>query len=154
MDDARTPLPDVAFLDTFFDVVIPPSEDGRLPGAGSIGVTAEVLARIAADPVLGAAVQEGLRAVYDAALERDAGGFAAMSAEARVALVEAQLAAHPMLIVGTVLHLYQAYYQHPRVLEGLGEPPRPPFPEGYDLEPTDPHLLEKLRQRARAAGSV
>jgi hypothetical protein len=55
-----------------------------------------------------------------------------------------------MLMLGIGLHLYPAYYQHPRVLEGLGEPPRPPFPDGYDLEETDPQLLEKLRDRQRA----
>jgi hypothetical protein len=54
-----------------------------------------------------------------------------------------------MLMIGVVVHLYQAYYQHPKVLEALGEPPRPPFPEGYALEPTDPQLLEALRTRAR-----
>lgn len=31
----------------------------------------------------------------------------------------------------------------------LGEPPRPPFPEGFEVEPTDEELLERLRARKR-----
>ena len=72
-----------------------------------------------------------------------------MPAEARLELVQAQAKAHPMFMVGIARHLYPAYYQHPRVLEGLGEPPRPPFPEGFEVEATDPQLLAKLRPRTR-----
>jgi hypothetical protein len=54
-----------------------------------------------------------------------------------------------MLMLGMGLHLYPAYYQHPRVLAGLDEPPRPPFPEGYALEETDPQLMQSLLNRRR-----
>lgn len=151
MNDTPTPLSDLAFLNAFFDVAIPPSRDGRMPGAGSLGLNATLAGALAADPILGAAVQAGLQAVRDAALARDPAGFAALSPQARREVVDAQLAAHPMLMIGVVVHLYQAYYQHPRVLEGLGVPPRPPFPEGYDLEDTEPELLAKLQTRRRDA---
>ena len=72
-----------------------------------------------------------------------------MAPQAGVKVVEAQLAAHPFLIMGILRHLYPAYYQHPQVLEGIGEPPRPPFPEGFDVEATDAELLEKLRARRK-----
>jgi hypothetical protein len=148
MTTTTTPLRDPAFMQAFFEVVIPPSDDGKLPGAGALGVTADVAAKLEADPMLGPFVQAGLQAVHDAAVARDPAGLSGLPPQVRVEVVEAQLAAHPMLMIGVALHLYQAYYQHPRVLEGLGEPPRPPFPEGYDLEETDPRLLEKLRSRA------
>jgi hypothetical protein len=147
MSDTPTPLRDPAFMEAFFDVAIPPGEDGKLPGAASLGVTAGVAGRLEADPVFGPPVLAGLQAVYDAALARDPAGFVGLPPGAQREVIEAQGAAHPMLMVGVVLHLYQAYYQHPRVLEALGEPPRPPFPEGYPLEDTDPHLLENLRAR-------
>jgi hypothetical protein len=51
---------------------------------------------------------------------------------------------------GVTSHLYLAYYQHPTVLAGLGEPARPPFPEGFEVEETDEELLEKLRERGRS----
>ena len=48
-------------------------------------------------------------------------------------------------LVAVARYLYPAYYQHPLVLESLGEPPRPPFPEGFEVESSDPELLAKLR---------
>lgn len=149
MTDTPTPLRDPAFMEAFLDLVIPSSDDGRMPGAGRLGMVADLAARLEADQAVGPSVHAGLLAVRDAALARDPAGFAALPSHVRAEVVEAELAAHPMLMMGLALHLYQVYYQHPRVLEGLGEPPRPPFPEGYDVEETDPQLLEKLHARRR-----
>jgi hypothetical protein len=136
-------------MEAFLNAVIPPSSDGRMPGAGVLGVAAELAGAIEGDVRLGPLVQAGLLGVYQAAIERDPHGLPALSAPARVEVIQGQLAAHPVLMMGVARHLYPAYYQHPRVLEGLGEPARPPFPEGYDVEPTDPRLLDRLRQRQR-----
>ena len=76
----------------------------------------------------------------EAALERDPAGFAALSSDERLEVVESQLKAHPALMNGITRHLYLAYYQQPTVLAGLGEPPRPPFPEGFEVEQTDSQL--------------
>jgi hypothetical protein len=149
MTDTPTPLRDPAFMQAFLDLVIPPGGDGKLPGAGSLDLAVDMAGRVEADPMLGPFVQAGLQAVHDAALVRDPSGLAALPPPAGAEVIESQLAAHPMLMIGVALHLYPAYYQHPRVLAGLGEPPRAPFPEGYDLEPTDPQLLQKLLDRRR-----
>ena len=150
MSDTTSAARDSAFLQAFLDSVIPPGEDGKLPGAGAIGLGEGMAERLEADAALGPLVLAGLAAVRDAALERDPGGLVALSPQARAEVIESQLAAHPMLMLGMGFHVYPAYYQHPRVLEGLGAPGRTPFPEGYDLEPTDPALLEKLLARRRA----
>lgn len=149
MSDTPDLLRDAAFFEAFLDVVIPPAEHRNLPGAGSLGVAEALADRIAADPMLGGAVRAGLQAVHDVALERDAGGFVALAPAERAAVVQSQAAAHPALMFGVAAHLYQAYYQHPRVIGALGLPARTPFPEGYPLEPTDPALLESLRRRQR-----
>lgn len=141
--ETPTPLRDPAFMQALLDVVIPPSRDGKMPGAGGLGLGATLADQIEADAMLGPVVLSGLQAVRDAALARDPAGFAGLSPEARTAVVEAQ----SWVMLGIVRYLYPAYYAHPRVLEGLGEPPRAPFPEGYEVEPTDPALLEKLRAR-------
>ena len=147
MTDPTTPLRDAAFMEAFLDLVIPPSDDGRMPGAGGLGIASELADKVEADHAVGRLVQAGLKAVDDAALARDPAGFSGVPLHVRVEIVDAQLGTHPMLMLGLSRHLYEAYYQHPRVLEGLGEPPRAPFPEGYDLEETDPQLLEKLLAR-------
>ena len=147
MTDSTTPLRDSAFMRAFLDLVVPPSADGKMPGAGNLGIASGVADQLEADAMLGPLVQAGLQAVHTAALAADVKGFVALSPDDRLSVVEEQIAAHPLLMMGLARYLYPAYYQHPRVLEALGEPPRPPFPEGYDVEPTDPQLLAKLRPR-------
>ena len=154
MTDIQNPLHDSAFMQAFLDVVIPPSGDGKMPGAGSLGLGATVAAALEGDPMLGPVVMAGLQAVRDAAIARDPGGLPGLSPDARVEVVKAQLESQSWLMLGVARYLYPAYYQHPRVLEGLGEPPRPPFPEGYEIEATDPQLLGKLHQRRRRPSST
>ena len=54
---------------------------------------------------------------------------------------------HVALVPGLVFQIYVRYYQHPRVLTGLGLEPRPPYPKGYEMEPADPSLLERVRRK-------
>jgi hypothetical protein len=149
MNDTTTVLRDSDFMQAFLDVVIPPSKDGKMPGAGSLGLSEGLAAAIEEDPMLGPMVLAGLDAIRQAALERDPAGLAGLSPEGRLGVVQDGLNVHGFLMLGVTRYLYPAYYQHPRVLEGLGEPPRPPFPEGYEVEATDPRLLEKLLTRQR-----
>lgn len=143
---------DAAFMAALLDTLIPASDDGRMPGAGTLGLAAGIADDMEASDRFGPAIASALRAVQDAALEHDAGGLAALSPEARHELLEAQVAAHPDLLRGITTPLYLAYYQHPAALEGLGEPPRPPFPGGFEVDETSPELFEKLRERASRAG--
>ena len=149
MTEPPAALNDPDFMKALLDLVIPPSASGVLPGAGALGLSAAVVAAIQADPALGPLVEAGTQAVQESALSQHPEGLAGMAPQAGVKVVEAQLAAHPFLIMGILRHLYPAYYQHPQVLEGIGEPPRPPFPEGFDVEATDAELLEKLRARRK-----
>jgi hypothetical protein len=149
MTDEYATLRDSNFMRDFLDLVIPPSEDEKMPGAGTLGLSADLADAIIADARFAPLVEAGLQAVQDAAIVRDSAGFSELSPEARLEVVESQLMAHPALMNGITSHLYLAYYQHPAVLEGLGEPARPPFPEGFEVEETDPKLLDALRERAR-----
>jgi len=141
---AQSALDDTAFFAAFLDTLIPPSaaseSRGKLPGAGSLGLAPGVAAAIRSSAQLAPVVEAGLAAIRSE-------GFAALELSRRVELVEAQLGAHPDLIRAITTPLYYAYYQHPTVLIGLGVPPRPPFPEGYEVEATDPALLALLRSR-------
>ena len=149
MTEPPAALNDPKFMKALLDLVIPPGAPGDLPGAGALGLSAAVVTAIQADPALGPLVEAGTQAVQESALSQHPEGLAGMAPQAGVKVVEAQLAAHPFLIMGILRYLYPAYYQHPQVLEGIGEPPRPPFPEGFDVEATDAELLEKLRARRK-----
>ena len=151
MTESPTALNDQEFMDALLNLVIPPNASGSLPGAGTLGLSLEVAAGIQGDPLLGPMVGAGVQAVRDAALSQHPQGLGGMTPEAATKLVETQLSANPFIMVGLLRYLYPAYYQHPQVLKGIGKAPRPPFPEGFDVEATAPELLEKLRARRKAS---
>lgn len=150
MTETTAALDDHDFMKALLDLVIPPSPSGEPPGAGALGLEPAVAKALQADPLLGPMVEVGTQVVREAALAEHPEGLPGMTSQAGREVLEAQLTAHPFLMMGLLRYLYPAYYQHPRVLEGIGEPPRPPFPEGFDVEATDPELLKKLQERRTA----
>jgi hypothetical protein len=131
------------------DEIIPRSADGRMPGAGELGLVAHLEGALARSPELRAVLARGLAALDAAARRSGAGGFAALPAgEERTALLREVAAEEPPLLSGLVFHTYAGYYQHPRVLEALGLEARPPFPLGYELPAFDASLLDRVRRRA------
>lgn len=150
MTETTAALDDGDFMNALLELVIPPDTAGDLPGAGSLGLSPAVAAGLQADPLLGPLIEAGAQAVREAALAEHPEGLQGMSPQAGTKLLEGQLTSHPFLIMGLSRYLYPAYYQHPQILRGIGEPPRPPFPEGFDVEATDAGLLEKLLARRKA----
>ncbi len=142
MSDGNLPLlRDDAFLSALLDTLIPPGgRDRPMPGAGGIGIESTVTQSIAADRQAASVIVAALEPLR----EREP-GFAALAAAERASLIEARVDPVPMRAL--LRHVYLAYYQHPAVLAAIGEPPRPPFPEGFDIEPTDPELLAALGRR-------
>ena len=152
MTETTNPLRNTPFMQALFDLVIPPSRDGAMPGAGNLDLTSTVAASVEADVLLGPVVAAGLRAVCDAALAIHPAGLPGLSPAVRLDVVRAVVNSHTTLMNAMARHLYPAYYQHPAVLDALGEPARPPFPEGFQVEPTDAKLLAELHARRKAAG--
>jgi hypothetical protein len=150
MTESLIALNDEQFMDALMNLVIPPNTSGSLPGAGTLGLSPAVATGLKADPLLGPMVGAGLQAIREAALSQHPNGLAGMTPEAGTKLVQTQVSANPFFMMGLLRYLYPAYYQHPQVLRGIGEVPRPPFPEGFDVEATDAGLLEKLQTRRRA----
>ena len=151
MTETTAALDDHDFMKALLNLVIPPSASGELPGAGALGLEPAVATALQADPLLGSMVEAGALAVREAALAEHPEGLPGMAPQAGTRVLEGQLTSHPFLIMGLSRYLYPAYYAHPQVLEGIGEPPRPPFPEGFEVEATDSELLEKLRARRRTS---
>ena len=150
MADTAEALDDRQFMDALFDLLIPADESRGLPGAGSLDLSVETVRGVLGDSLLGPFVEPGTQALYDAALTEHPEGLAGMTREAGTKLIQTISSAHPILVMGLLRHLYPAYYAHPKVLVGIGEPSRPPFPEGFDVQPTDPELLKKLQERRKA----
>ena len=150
MSSEQSVLRDNEFMMSLLDAVIPPKDDGTLPGAGSLGLAGEVADALEADATLGPIVEAGLQAVREAAGSAIDGGFAELTLAEQVELIEIQLAAHPGLMGGLSRCLYLAYYQHPVVLVGIGETGGPRYPGGFEIEATAPALMDLLLSRAKS----
>jgi len=134
-------------LDLVLDEIIPPSEDGRLPGAGALGLASHVEAALLDMPELRKMIADGLTALNNLARRYHGHGFAKVPRHHRLQLLSDHATSEHAFPPILVLHTYAAYYQDARVLAALGLPPRPPHPEGYAMEPDDLTLLDPVRRR-------
>ncbi|MEE2703600.1 MAG: gluconate 2-dehydrogenase subunit 3 family protein [Myxococcota bacterium] len=126
------------------DEIIPPSEDGRFPGAGELGLVSYVGER-AADLV--PMIVQGLSSLDELASGRGAADFAALPRGERRGVLEELTAREAGFLPLLLFHTFSGYYQQPPVLEALGLEARPPFPEGHEVEPNDHALLDPVRER-------
>ena len=129
------------------DEIIPPSADGRLPGAGELGLVGYIEQTLERSPDLLPAIAQGLSVLAELAGRRDARGFPALSEAARLEVLNELATAEPAFLPGLIFHAYVGYYLNDRVVEALGLEPRPPYPKGYAMEASDLTLLDEVRQR-------
>ena len=141
-------------LAALLDRVVPPSADGRLPGAGTLGMAAPVAEAMRRAPEMELAILPALDDAESSARQRHGRAFAELSPEQQEALVQALDTAHPALIPTLAFHAYVAYYQHPRVVAALGLEARPPHPKGYEMAPNDLELLDPVRRRGKVYRDV
>jgi hypothetical protein len=135
-----------ALLDIVLNMIVPPSADGRMPGAAEVGVPAYLVAEAQdALPVLRQELDELDRRSH----ERAARGFASLEAAERKSLIEAMRAQAPSFMSRLAMETLACYYQHDRVLEGLGLEARPPYPKGYQVVQGDLSLLAPVRARGK-----
>jgi len=136
-------------LSSVLDEIVPPRGDARLPGAGELGLARYIEHAVQQTPALGRAIAQGLAALDDLAGSRGAPGFAALSSLDKLEVLNEIATTEPGFLPGLIFHTYAGYYQNGRVMEALGLEPRPPHPEGYEMEPSDLTLLEAVRRRPR-----
>ncbi len=130
-----------AVLRALAGAIIPASTEHGVPGADDEAIFTDVLA--SAGPIL-AFIGEHLGLLDELAGD---GGFLGADAARQVALAEGFRQAQPEAAALIVSLICQSYYRDPRVLESLGTPARPPFPEGYDIDDGDWSLLDPVRAR-------
>jgi hypothetical protein len=131
-------------LTSVLDEIIPPSSDGTLPGAGQLGLASYIDAALRKAPELRSMIAQGLAELESLAHRRNAPGFAALSKEDKLQLLNEQAFIFPLSF-----HTYAGYYQHARVREALGLEAGPPHPKGYQMEPNDLTLLDAVRRRPK-----
>ncbi len=132
-------------LSAVLDTLIP-ARDPSLPGAGTLGVGAYVEEKLRDSASL---VTSGLAALDVLARDGGAADFAELPLEKRAPLLGEVATDHPGFVENLVFHTYTGYYQNPRVVVALGLEPRPPHPQGYELELGDLGLLDAVRKRTK-----
>lgn len=131
-------------LASVLDEIIPPSTDGRLPGAGQLGLARYIDEAMQKTPELRSMIAQGLSDLDTLARSRKTTDFAALAKEDKLQLLNEQGFVLPL-----AFQTYTAYYQHPQVVEALGLEARPPHPKGYQMEPNDLTLLDGVRRRSK-----
>lgn len=136
----------LATLEGVLDLIVPPSADGRMPGATEVGVPAYRLAHCAdALPILCTELDR-----LDAQAHARCGQpFAALGADDRQALVDGMRAQDADFMSRLALETLTCYYQHDRVLAALGMELRSPAPQGYKVISGDLMLLAPVRNRGK-----
>ncbi|MDP6377420.1 MAG: hypothetical protein QF921_09555 [Pseudomonadales bacterium] len=125
-------------LAALLDAVLPESDDGKMPSAGTLDLVAYLRKKSAEFiPVLVGIVEQ-----LDAS-------FGELPYTERHAHALAFSEAQPELFAGLLFQVYDCYYQDERVMVGIGMEPGPPFPRGNSIEEGDLSLLDPVVQNSR-----
>ena len=128
-------------LRTVAAMIIPASDEYRVPGADDPAIQADMLATLGRDTAQVAQALDHLARLAGKPLaELDTAKRDAVATEFR-----ATGGAAAATLVRVVL---QCYYRDDRVLRSLGLELRAPFPKGYALEQGDWGLLDPVKARA------
>ena len=139
MTEPLTP-PQRADLRTVAAMMIPASEEYKVPGADDAAIQADILATLGRDTKRVAAALDYLARLAD-------GPLAALDAERREAVAREFRASGGVAAATLIRVVLQCYYRDDRVLRSLGLELRPPFPKGHVLPDGDWSLLDPVKAR-------
>jgi hypothetical protein len=128
-------------LRTVAAMIVPASDEYKVPGADDPAIQADILATLGRDTKLVVAALDHLA--------RLAGGpLAELDADRRDAVAQ-EFREHGGGAAATLVRVVlQCYYRDDRVLHSLGLELRAPFPKGYVLPDGDWSLLDPVKARA------
>ncbi len=137
LDPSLQPL-----LDVVLNTLLPPSADGRLPGADNMDMQAYCgrTANAAGE------LQQALLAFA----ENSDNSFIGLPTDERVVELQRFSAANPQVFNQLLRHAYACYYQDSRVLAAIGLGAAPPFPEGNSIAAGDLSLLDPVVSTPRS----
>ena len=131
-------------LIALLNLIIPASEDGKMPGANDVGF----LSYINNENVL-SFIKEGLIRIIDESHNHYDQEFSALSDVQQSEIVNGLKRELFRFFKNLTTHVVQCYYQHDDVLKAIGLEARPPFPKGYEVEEGDILLLESVYYRGK-----
>jgi hypothetical protein len=133
------------------DATVPPSDDGRLPGAGALDLVPHVERAVRQNPMLRPVIDYGLSAIAELAARRNPAGPKGLGRADWTATLAEFTAGDSFFLPAFLFLVYGGYYQHERVVAALGLEPRAPHPKGYEMGDDDWSLLDPVRGRRRSS---
>jgi hypothetical protein len=140
-----------ALLNGLLDEIIPASDDGRIPSAGSLGVEDFIANKAREVPGLAALLKRGLRTAQ-ALLEPKGDTFEALPPADRLALAKILERREPDFFTALTRYTYMGYYTDPTVPPHFGLSTKPPHPYGYEVPDESPEELTALVEPVKKLG--
>lgn len=141
-----------ALLEGLLNEIVPPSADGRVPGAGAVDVADFVIARADADPKQARLFKHGVTAATSL-VDAAGGSLTALDAAQRLALARQLEAREPEFFAALLRHTYMGYYSRGDIRPLFGLSAKPTQPDGYDVRRESPGelaaMLEPVTRRGR-----
>ena len=125
-----------------------PARDG-FPGAGELGVARHLDGLAVSNPCFGRLFHDGLASIESASRRTHSAAFADLADDQKVQVLRAVETDSPDFFTMLVRHTYAGYYSNPRIIELMGLEARPPQPLGFDLDPFDTGMVEKVSKRGK-----
>jgi hypothetical protein len=127
-------------LRTIAAMMIPASDEYKVPGADDAAIQADILATLGRDTDM-------VRQALDHLARLAGKPIAGLDPERREAVAKEFRATGGTPAATLVRVVLQCYYRDDRVLRSLGLELRAPFPKGYELEQGDWSLLDPVKAR-------
>ena len=121
-------------------MIVPASDEYKVPGADDPAIQADILATLGRDTVL-------VRQALDHLARLAGQPLAELDPAKRDAVAQAFRSSGGAAAATLVRVVLQCYYRDDRVLRSLGLELRAPFPKGYVLPDGDWSLLDPVKQR-------
>ena len=131
-------------LNVLLNLFIPPSEDGKIPGAADVGFLAYIQNGNSMPWII-----EGLINIIEESHNKYGQEFSSLSNFEQTQLIDKLRGRFRHFFNRLTTQVIQYYYQHDDVLKAIGLEARPPFPQGYLLEEGDLTLLEPVYLRGK-----
>ncbi|MGD2015472.1 MAG: gluconate 2-dehydrogenase subunit 3 family protein [Desulfobacterales bacterium] len=151
IESIRWSADEKTLLNGLLDEIIPASDDGRVPSAGSLGVADFIATKAREVPGLKDLLKRGLRTAK-ALLEPEGDTFEALSPADKLALAKNLERRESDFFVVLTKYTYMGYYTDPTVPPHLGLSAKPPHPYGYEVPDESPEELNALVEPVKKLG--
>ena len=130
-----------SFLDQILDQIIPASEDGKIPSAGSLGVAEFLAKKISAESKLSKLFRQGMLFIVE---QVNATGkeFNSLTFDDWHTITKALEEKESIFFQSLLRYTYMGYYSNATIRSLFGLSENPPHPDGYEVPLDDSEELE------------